>query len=165
MNIYNTQIFTGIPEIDTYILLKMSGKDLYNICQINSYVYNLCNHNKYIKNHINRYLLTINHDFTSLLEYVCLFHHDKYIENCPYCNQALDNFDHKIGGIEINKSRDVNKPRDVMTSVNSQMKYYIINKNGTIEVVMLMAIQPMNMDYDGDFDAFDGPYNMDFDAF
>lgn len=149
MNIYNTQIFTGIQEVDTYILLKMSGKDLYNICQINSYVYNLCNHNKCIKNRINKYLLTINHKFTSVLKYVCFFNHDKYIENCPYCNEALDKFDEKIGGIEVEKNRDVR----MTASENSRMKYYLTNHNGTISISFIME-QPMNMDYDGDFDAF-----------
>ena len=46
-----TNIFTNLPEIDTYILHNIDDDNvLYNICQSNKYVANLCNDDKHYLN-------------------------------------------------------------------------------------------------------------------
>lgn len=50
MNIMQTNIFTGIPEMDTHILKQLDSKSLYNACQINSYAAELCWNNKKLRN-------------------------------------------------------------------------------------------------------------------
>lgn len=45
-----TNIFTGIPEMDTHILKQLDNKSLYNACQINSYAAELCWNDKILRN-------------------------------------------------------------------------------------------------------------------
>ncbi len=49
MNIYETNIFTGIPEIDTQILLELRAPDLYNVCLVNQYSAELCYNDKTLR--------------------------------------------------------------------------------------------------------------------
>ena len=49
MDVHQTNIFTGIPEIYTEILLNLDNKELYNICQVNNYSAELCYNDSFKK--------------------------------------------------------------------------------------------------------------------
>lgn len=56
MELNETNIFTGIPEVDTEILDKLDDKTLYNTCMVNSYSSELCMNDKFLRKRINDYL-------------------------------------------------------------------------------------------------------------
>lgn len=53
MEIQDTNIFTGYPEIDTQILHGLDRRSLYQICQVNKYAYGLCINDIGLKRKIN----------------------------------------------------------------------------------------------------------------
>ena len=55
MDIYDTRIFTGIPEIDTSILHELDDETLFNTCQINAYSSELCWNDKILRGRFNEY--------------------------------------------------------------------------------------------------------------
>ena len=56
MELDETNIFTGIPEMDTMILHELDDKTLYNMAQVNMYVYGLLMNNNILRNRIHTYL-------------------------------------------------------------------------------------------------------------
>lgn len=56
MEVHETNIFTGIPEIDTLFLHRLDDKTLYNIAQVNMYAYELCMNDIHLRKRINSYL-------------------------------------------------------------------------------------------------------------
>ena len=56
MELDETNIFTGIPEMDTMILHELDDKTLYNMAQVNMYVYGLLMNNNILRNRIKTYL-------------------------------------------------------------------------------------------------------------
>ena len=56
MELDETNIFTGIPEMDTMILHELDDKTLYNMAQVNMYVYELLMNNNILRNRIHTYL-------------------------------------------------------------------------------------------------------------
>ncbi len=57
MELEDTKIFTGIPEMDTYILDQLDIITLYKVCQVNQYAYELCLNDIKLKNRIKAYFL------------------------------------------------------------------------------------------------------------
>lgn len=57
MELQETAIFTGIPEVDTLNLRELDNETLYNICQVNLYAYDLCFNDSILKKHIREYFL------------------------------------------------------------------------------------------------------------
>ena len=56
MELEDTKIFTGIPEMDTHILDQLDNKTLYDVCQVNQYAYELCLNDITLRNRIKAYL-------------------------------------------------------------------------------------------------------------
>lgn len=56
MELEDTKIFTGHPEIDTYTLYQLDNRTLYNVCQVNQYAYELCLNDITLRNRIKTYL-------------------------------------------------------------------------------------------------------------
>lgn len=53
MTIYDTAIFTGNPDVDTYILSQLSNEQLGITCQVNDYAHHLCQNNYELKSRLN----------------------------------------------------------------------------------------------------------------
>ena len=56
MELEDTKIFTGIPEVDTHTLDQLDNKTLYDVCQVNQYAYELCLNDITLRNRIKAYL-------------------------------------------------------------------------------------------------------------
>ena len=55
MDIYDTRIFTGIPEMDTSILHELDDETLFNTCLINIYSSELCWNDKILRERLDEY--------------------------------------------------------------------------------------------------------------
>ncbi len=60
MNIEQTNIFTGIPEIDTHMLHTLDNKTLYDISSVNQYAYELCMNDKWLRQRVRQFLVNKN---------------------------------------------------------------------------------------------------------
>ena len=56
MNLEDTNIFTGIPEMDTHTLHQLDNKTLFNIAQVNQYAYELCMNDLILRQRIKTHL-------------------------------------------------------------------------------------------------------------
>lgn len=54
---YGSNIFTGVPEIDTLILHELDDQTLYHIAQLNRYGYELCINDIILRKRINNFIV------------------------------------------------------------------------------------------------------------